>query len=64
MTKEQVFCGAEKCSPSCPAYNVDGFSLVETCEIVNSKIQANEAKTQAYTAMKEYYNSKITDNGK
>ena len=62
MAKEQVFCGAEKCSNRCPAYDGSDFSFV-FCKIVKAKIEAEKAKMKAYEKMTEYYSLKITNNG-
>ena len=59
MANEQVFCGAEKCSSRCPAY--DGSSYSVFCKIVSVQIKAENAKKEAYEKMKEYYSLKITN---
>lgn len=49
---EQVFCGAEKCSRSCPAYDSDPDVW---CRLARAKIHAEDEKKKAYEAMKNYY---------
>lgn len=60
MINEQVFCGAEKCSSNCPAYDGSGFNSVR-CKIISAQVKAENAKKEAYEKMKEYYSLKITN---
>lgn len=59
MAEKQIFCGAEICSPNCPVYNRDAFDFISLCKIIRAKVNANNAKQEAYDKMKEYYSLKI-----
>ena len=57
MSNEQVFCGAEKCSNKCPAYDGSDFNI--WCKIITAKINAEKAKDKAYKKIEDYYSCKI-----
>lgn len=58
MSKKQVFCGAEECNSSCPAYGY-GSNWNLGCKLIEAKLSSEYAKKEAYEKMKEYYSLKI-----